>query len=234
MTTNNTNTISYDDDHLERLVRKLTYYGSSIEKMVTNAHTSSKIVVVKKKIEQLEQLLLDIPDCWNDLFDEWLERVVQLWNLYSAAASAVGHRSNHLGSSVAYPKPSSTTTTNSSSAAPLEQSSMTGTVDNNNGHQHRQSSPSSYDVTKNKHTSNNNIVSNISNLEKRSALHTRTVVYNQPRHSSNSYNNSNKNNNHIYNNNKTRQTKCSSTNSKKVRQHVTCLGGDHHYRNYNN
>lgn len=92
------------EDHTEeRLVRKLNYHLSTIEKLISSVHANSKIVVIKEKIEQLEELVLDIPDCCPDLFDEWMERVVLMWEQYSGAASAAGHRP---ANSAAYPKPS--------------------------------------------------------------------------------------------------------------------------------
>ncbi len=66
---------------LERLVRKLSYHESIIRKILASSTCSTKIVIVKEKIEQFEGLVNEIPDSQADLFDEYMDKVVKLWVL---------------------------------------------------------------------------------------------------------------------------------------------------------
>ena len=63
-------------DEVERLIRKLNYHESIIVKLLSHAHSNSKIVVVKEKIEQLEEMVLEIPDLYGDQFEQWMDTVV--------------------------------------------------------------------------------------------------------------------------------------------------------------
>ncbi|KAI2796843.1 hypothetical protein BLOT_014540 [Blomia tropicalis] len=101
-------TVTMTTEELERMTRKLKYQESTIIKMLSSYSTSSlstssvtsssitsshsKICVVKEKIEQLDQMVAEIPDYCSDMFDFWMDKTVELWNLYKTTLSDA---SNH-------------------------------------------------------------------------------------------------------------------------------------------
>lgn len=129
---------------MERLARKLNYNESIIIKLLASAQlTNAKIVIVREKIEQLEALAMEIPDrdSCGALFDQWMERVVSLWDHYSSAASAAGHRP--AARSALYPRPNSSRTdggllaTSPPTADGFSLGDSTTNSNTNNGNHHR-------------------------------------------------------------------------------------------------
>lgn len=71
-------------DSTERLVRKLSNFESTINELMS---LGKPTVILKEKLSQMDDLILDIPSHCEELASEWRAKVASWWRLYASFTS---------------------------------------------------------------------------------------------------------------------------------------------------